>query len=65
MKPPGIHNFVFIAYRNIKVNKIDFFEDAWGINNEFCDVFELLSRVKAVPGKRLTKRLIERIRSKK
>ena len=59
----GLTSTPFISYHNIKVKNLDLFEDAWGINSEFCDVIDLLLRhVKAVPGKRLTKRLIEKIR---
>jgi hypothetical protein len=62
-KPMGLTSTPFITYRNIKVEDIDLFEDAWGLNSEFCDVIDILRQVKAVPGKRLTKRLIEKIRN--
>jgi hypothetical protein len=52
----------FISYHNIKVKDVDLFEDAWGLNSEFCDVIDLLRQIKAVPGRRLTIRLIEKIR---
>jgi hypothetical protein len=50
-----------ISYHEIKVKDVDLFEDAWGLNTEFCDVIYLLRQIKVVPGKRLTKRLIEKI----
>jgi hypothetical protein len=62
MKPMGLISTPFISYHDIKVNDVDLLEDAWGISSEFCDVINLLHQVKAVPGKRLTKRLIQKIR---
>ena len=61
MKPMGLTSTPFISYHNIKVKDVDLFEDAWGLNSEFCDVIDLLRQIKAVPGRRLTKRLIEKI----
>ncbi|MFA5820405.1 MAG: hypothetical protein WC854_14160 [Bacteroidales bacterium] len=58
----GLTSTPFISYHNIKVKDVDLIEDAWGINSEFCDVIDLLRQIKAVPGRRLTKRLIEKIR---
>jgi hypothetical protein len=58
----GLNSTPFISYHDIKVENIDLFEDAWGLNSEFSDVIYLLRQVKPVPGKRLTKRLIEKIR---
>jgi len=62
MKPMGLTSTPFISYHNIKVKDVDLFEDAWGFNSEFCDVIDLLRQIKAAPGRRLTKRLIEKIR---
>ena len=62
MKPMGLNSTPFISYHDIKVEDIDLFEDAWGLNSEFCDVIDLLRQIKVVPGRRLTKRLIEKIR---
>ena len=62
MKPMGLTSTPFISYHNIKVKNVDLFEDAWGLNSEFCDVIDLLGQIKAVPGKGLTERLIEQIR---
>jgi len=58
----GLTSTPFISYHNIKVKDVDLFEDAWGLNSEFCDVIDLLRQIKAVPGRLLTKRLIEKIR---
>jgi len=58
----GLTSTQFISYQDIKVKDVDLFEDAWGFNSEFCDVIDLLRQLKAAPGKRLTKRLIEKIR---
>jgi hypothetical protein len=62
MKPMELNSTPFISYHNIKVKDVDLFEDAWGLNSEFCDVIDLLRQIKAVPGRRLTIRLIEKIR---
>ncbi len=62
MKPMGLNSTPFIKYRNIKTNEIDLFEDAWGLNSQFYDVIELLRQIEPIPGKRLTKRLISKIR---
>jgi hypothetical protein len=62
MKPMGLISTPFISYHNIKVKDVDLIEDAWGLNSEFSDVIELLKQIKAVPGRRLSKRLITKIR---
>ena len=62
MKPMDLNSTPFISYHNIKVNDVDLFEDAWGLNSEFRDVINLLQQIKAAPEKRLTKRMIEKIR---
>ena len=62
MKPMGLNSTPFISYHNIKVTDIDLLEDAWGLNSEFRDVLWLLRQIKPVPKRRLTKRLIEKIR---
>jgi len=63
MKPMGLNSTPFITYSDIDVKDIDLFEDALSLNAEFCDVIYLLRMVKSVPRKRLTKRLIEKIRN--
>jgi len=60
----GLNSTQFISYRSIKVKNIDLIDDAWGISSEFCDVINLLSQLEVVPGRRLTKSLIQRIRKK-
>ena len=62
MKPMGLTSTPFISYRDISLNETDLFEDAWGLYAEFNDVIELLGQVKPVPGKKLTKKLIDKIR---
>jgi len=59
----GLNSTPFITYSDIDVKDIDLFEDALSLNAEFCDVIYLLRMVKSVPRKRLTKRLIEKIRN--
>jgi hypothetical protein len=62
MKPMGLNCTRFISYQEINVEEIDLIEDAWGFNSDFCDVIEFLGLMKAVPGKKLTKKLIKEIR---
>jgi hypothetical protein len=52
----------FLSYHEIQVDNIDVYEDAFGFYQEFSDVINLLEQLKPVPRKRLTKRLIERVR---
>ena len=52
----------FLLYHEIQVDDIDLYEDAFGFYQEFGDVFKLLDRLKPVPKKKLTERLIERVR---
>ncbi|MGD0341832.1 MAG: hypothetical protein ABSA76_09025 [Bacteroidales bacterium] len=52
----------FLSYREIKTEKIDLYEDAYGLRQQFSDVRGILTLVNPVPGKRLTRRLIEKIR---
>jgi hypothetical protein len=58
----GLNSTPFLSYHEIQVDKIDIYDDAFGFYQEFSDVFNLLEQVKPVPKKRLTKRLIERVR---
>jgi hypothetical protein len=62
MKPMELISTPFISYHNIKVKNVDLIEDAWGFNSEFSDVIFLLRQINVVPGRRLTKRLLEKIR---
>jgi len=62
MMPMGLNSTQFISYHGIKVKNADLIEDAWGMNARFCDVIELLRYVKPVPEKKLTDKLIEKIR---
>lgn len=52
----------FLSYHEIKTDGIDLFEDAFGFNSGFNDVIKLLRLVKPAPQKRLTRRLIGKIR---
>jgi len=52
----------FVSYRKIRVKDIDLYEDAWGLNTEYADVIETLRHLKASPAKKLTDKLIDRIR---
>jgi hypothetical protein len=52
----------FLSYHEIQVDNIDIYEDAFGLYQDFSDVINLLGQLNPVPKKRLTKRLIERVR---
>ena len=58
----ALNSTPFLSYHEIRVDKIDIYDDAYGLYQEFNDVMNLLEQVKPVPGKKLTKRLIERVR---
>jgi len=58
----GINSTQLLSYRDIKVRNTDLFEDAWGLNTQYHDVTDLLRKVRVVPRKRLTKRLLKKIR---
>jgi len=58
----GLNSTPFISYHDINVKDVDLFEDAFGLNSEFCDVIDLLRQIKAVPKRWLTEKLIEKIR---
>jgi hypothetical protein len=62
MKPMGLISTPFLSYHDIKTDGTDLFEDAWGFYPQFSDVIDFLKQVKPVPGKKLTSRLIEKIR---
>jgi hypothetical protein len=62
MKPMVITSTPFISYSKIQVKDTDLYEDAWGLNTEFNDVIETLRQIRTIPGKKLTEKLIERIR---
>ena len=52
----------FITFKDIKVENIDLFEDAMGLNTEFFGVIELLRTIKPVPERCLTTNLMKKIR---
>jgi hypothetical protein len=52
----------FLSYREIKTDKTDLYEDAFGLNQQFSDVIGILNQLKPVPERRLTRRLIEKTR---
>ena len=64
MKPMVLISTPFIKYHDIKVEEIDLYDDAWGINSEFCDVIGLLGNINVVPERSLTTNLIKKIRKK-
>ncbi len=61
-KPMGLNSTPYLSYQEILVDDIDIYDDAWGFYPEFNDVIDLLKQVKPVAGRRLTNRLIKRIR---
>ena len=62
MKPMGLNSTPFISYHDINLKDVDLFEDAFGLNTEFCDVIDLFRQINAVPELRLTEKLIEKFR---
>jgi len=58
----GLNSTHFLSYREINIDGIDIFDDAFGFYPQFSDVIKVLQQVKSEPGKRLTRRLIEKIR---
>jgi hypothetical protein len=62
MMPMGLNSTHFLSYREISTENIDLFDDAWGFYQEFKTVFDLLGHLNPEPDKRLTRRLIKRIR---
>jgi hypothetical protein len=62
MTPMGLNSTPFLSYREIKTDRIDLFEDAFGLSAQYCGVIGLLNMVKPVPGKHLTRRLMKTIR---
>lgn len=58
----GLNFTPLLSYHEIRVNKIEIYDDAWGFSHEFGDVFRLLDEVKPVADKRVTRRLIKKIR---
>jgi hypothetical protein len=62
MTPMDITSTPFLSYRDIVTEGIDLIDDAWGFYPQFHDVIDILKLIKAVPGKRLTRRLIGKIR---
>jgi hypothetical protein len=64
MKPMVQISTRFISYYDIKVEDVDLIADAWGFNSEFSEVIDLLHMLNSTPGKRLTRRLIDKIRKR-
>jgi hypothetical protein len=62
MKPMGLNSTQFISYRDIRVEDVDLFEDAWGFKSAYYDVISFLGHDKIEPGRDLTKKLFEKIR---
>lgn len=62
MTPMGLTSTPFISYRDISTEEIDLYDDAFGFYQEFHDVIEVLKQIKPAPGKRMTRRLIGKIR---
>ncbi|MGB8491318.1 MAG: hypothetical protein WCE64_09685 [Bacteroidales bacterium] len=58
----GLNFTPLLSYHEIRVDKIEIYDDAWGFSREFGDVFHLLDQVKPVVDKRVTRRLIKKIR---
>ena len=64
MKPMVLISTPFITYQEIKVDNVDLYADAWGLDSEFRDVFDMLRQIDEVPESSLTTSLINKIRKK-
>jgi hypothetical protein len=62
MTPMGLKSTPFLSYHEINTRKIDIYDDAYGFSQQFNDVIGLLNLVKPLPGRRLTRRMIEKTR---
>jgi hypothetical protein len=62
MMPMDLKSTPFLSYREIKTDKIDLHEDAFGLYQQFSDVIGVLNLLKPIPGNRLTRRVIARVR---
>lgn len=62
MMPMDLKSTPFLSYREITTDQIDLYEDAFGLYQQFSDVIGVLNLVKPIPGKRLTRRVIARVR---
>jgi hypothetical protein len=62
MKPMDLISTQFVKYRTIKTRDIDLHEDAFGLYQQFDDVIGYLKLLKPEAPRRLTRRLIARIR---
>jgi hypothetical protein len=62
--PMDLNSTPFLTYAEIRVDKIDLIEDAFGFNSEFSDVIEMLDLIKEVPPRGLTRDLKVKLRRK-
>ncbi len=65
MKPMGYNSTQSISYRDINVDDIDIYEDAWGLYSQYHDVIEILDKLTPAVSRRLTRKLIAAVREKK
>lgn len=62
MMPMGLNSTPFLSYRDIKTDRIDLIEDAFGIYARYDDVIGLLNLLNPVPRNRLTRKVIRAAR---
>jgi hypothetical protein len=62
MKPMGKISTPFLSYDQIKTDKIDLYEDAFGFATDFNKVISLLEKAKPIASNDLTVRLLEKIK---
>ncbi len=63
MLPMGLNSTQFLTYGEIKTDRIDLFDDAFGFRHEFKLVFEALDIVKIRPRKEMIDKLLRKIRT--
>jgi hypothetical protein len=64
MKPMDLTSTPFLSYCDIRTENVDLIEDAYGLAADFHDVIDFLATLKSVPGKNLTKSVINMVRKK-
>lgn len=60
--PMGLNSTQFIRLHEIKTGKIDLYEDAYGIYQQFPEVITLLEMAIPLPGKKTTEKMKAGIR---
>lgn len=61
---PVIETFLpFLSYQELSVSEIDVYDDAWGFNSQFSEVFRKLSLASPEPSESVLESLLGKIES--